>query len=81
MKLSKNLAKKQIIEKISLELIYEFLILNSAEMSVIKVEDVNLVNDEEYMELVDEAIEILNQKTRLELFRKCKTIYMGNCNK
>ena len=81
MKLSKNLAKKQIIEKISLELIYEFLILNSVEMSVIKVEDVNLVNDEEYMELVDEAIEILNQKTRLELFRKRKTIYMGICNK
>ena len=46
MKLSKDLAKKQVIEKISLELIYEFLILDNEEMNIIKVEDVNLIDDD-----------------------------------
>lgn len=80
MKLSKNLAKKQVIEKISLELVYEFLILDNAEMNVIKVEDINLIEDNEYLELVDEAIAKLNQKTNLDLIRKDGKIYMGNCN-
>ena len=80
MKLSKDLAKKQVIEKISLELIYEFLILDNEEMNVIKVEDIDLIEDNEYMELVDEAIAKLNQKTNLDLIRKDGKIYLGNCN-
>ena len=80
MKLSKNLAKKQVIEKISLELVYEFLILNNEKMNVIKVEDINLIEDNEYLELVDEAIAKLNQKTNLDLIRKDGKIYLGNCN-
>ena len=81
MKLSKDLAKKQVVEKLSLELVYEFLILDSEEMSIIKVEDVNLISDNEYMELVDEAISKLNQKTNLGLFREKGKIFLGNCNK
>ncbi|MBD9106702.1 hypothetical protein EGP99_02715 [bacterium] len=80
MKLSKDLAKKQVVEKISLELVYEFLILDNEEMNVIKVEDINLIEDNEYMELVDEAIAKLNQKTNLDLIRKDGKIYLGNCN-
>ena len=75
MKLSKDLAKKQVVEKISLELVYEFLILDNEEMNVIKVEDINLIEDNEYMELVDEAIAKLNQKTNLDLIRKDGKIY------
>lgn len=81
MKLSKDLAKKQVIEKISLELIYEFLILDNEEMNIIKVEDVNLIDDDEYMEFVDAAIDRLNKKTKLGLFRKNGNIYLGKCNK
>ena len=80
MKLSKDLAKKQEVEKISLELVYEFLILDNEEMNVIKVEDINLIENNEYMELVDEAIAKLNQKTNLDLIRKDGKIYLGNCN-
>lgn len=80
MKLSKDLAKKQVVEKISLELVYEFLILDNEEMNVVKVEDINLIEDNEYMELVDEAIAKLNQKTNLDLIRKDGKIYLGNCN-
>ena len=80
MKLSKDLAKKQVVEKISLELVYEFLILDNEEMNVIKVEDINLIEDNEYMELVDEAIAKLNQKTNLDLIRKDGKFYLGNCN-
>ena len=80
MKLSKDLAKKQVVEKISLELVYEFLILDNEEMNVIKVEDINLIEDNEYMELIDEAIAKLNQKTNLDLIRKDGKIYLGNCN-
>ena len=49
-------------------------------MNVIKVEDINLIEDNEYMELVDEAITKLNQKTNLDLIRKDGKIYLGNCN-
>ena len=80
MKLSKDLAKKQVVEKISLELVYEFLILDNEEMNIIKVEDINLIEDNEYMELVDVAIAKLNQKTNLDLIRKDGKIYLGNCN-
>ena len=80
MKLSKDLAKKQVVEKISLELVYEFLILDNEEMNIIKVEDINLIEDNEYMELVDEAIAKLNQKRNLDLIRKDGKIYLGNCN-
>ncbi len=68
------------MKKISLELVYEFLILDNEEMNVIKVEDINLIEDNEYMELVDEAIAKLNQKTNLDLIRKDGKIYLGNCN-
>ena len=81
MDLSKKLAKKQVIEKITLELVYEFLILDSKEMDVFKVDDLNLVDDDTYMMLVDETIMKLNQKTRLNLKRQNEKIYLGNCNK
>ena len=81
MDLSEKLAKKQVIEKITLELVYEFLILESKEMDVFKVDDLNLVDDDKYMMLVDEAIMKLNQKTRLNLKRQNEKIYLGNCNK
>ena len=50
-------------------------------MSIIKVEDVNLIDDDEYMELVDSAIDRLNKKTKLGLFRENGKIHLGKCNK
>ena len=81
MKLSKDLAKKQVMEKISLELVYEFLILDNVEMNIVKVEDVNLIDDYEYMEILDEAINKLNKKTNLGLFREKGKVFLGNYNK
>ena len=81
MYLSNKLSKKQIIEKILLELVYEFLILDSDEMKIAKVEDVKVLTNEEYLEYLDEAIDKLNKKTRLNLSRDDKKIYMGKSNK
>ncbi len=81
MYLSNKLSKKQIIEKILLELVYEFLILGSDEMRIAKVEDVKVLTNEEYLEYLDEAIDKLNKKTKLNLSRDDKNIYMGKNNK
>ncbi len=81
MKLNNDLAKKQVIEKITLELVYEFLILDNKEMNIIKVDDVNIYSKDEYLSFVDEAIFKLNSKTKLDLTRDDKKIFLGNCNK
>lgn len=78
--LSHTLAKKQMQEKITLELIYEFLILDNTTMDIIKIEDVNIFTDQEYMDLVDSAIKSINTKTNLNLVRKGKKIILGKSN-
>ncbi len=78
--LSHALAKKQMQEKISLEIVYEFLILDNKEMTITRIEDVNIFTDKEYMELVDNAIGKINSKTCLGLLRKSKKIYLGKSN-
>ena len=75
--LSHTLAKKQMQEKIALELVYEFLILDNKTMDIIKIEDVNIFTDQEYMDLVDNAIKSINTKTNLNLVRKGKKIILG----
>lgn len=78
--LSHTLAKKQMQEKITLELVYEFLILDNKAMDIIKLEDVNIFTDQEYMDLVDSAIKSINTKTNLNLVRKGKKIILGKSN-
>lgn len=78
--LSHILAKKQMQEKIALELVYEFLILDNKTMDIIKIEDVNIFTDQEYMDLVDSAIKSINTKTNLNLVRKGKKIILGKSN-
>ena len=75
-----TLAKKQMQEKIALELVYEFLILDNKTMDIIKIEDVNIFTDQEYMDLVDNAIKSINTKTNLNLVRKGKKIILGKSN-
>lgn len=72
--------KKQMQEKIALELVYEFLILDNKTMDIIKIEDVNIFTDQEYMDLVDNAIKSINTKTNLNLVRKGKKIILGKSN-
>ena len=69
LELSHELARKQMQEKISLEIIYEFLILNAEEMEVTRIDDVNIFKEEEFIELVDNAIKNINSKTKLNLKR------------
>ena len=78
--LSHTLGKKQMQEKIALELVYEFLILDNKTMDIIKIEDVNIFTDQEYMDLVDSAIKSINTKTNLNLVRKGKKIILGKSN-
>ena len=78
--LSHTLAKKQMQEKIALELVYEFLILDNKTMDIIKIDDVNIFTDQEYMDLVDSAIKSINTKTNLNLVRKGKKIILGKSN-
>lgn len=78
--LSHALAKKQMQEKISLEIIYEFLILDNKEMTITRIEDVNIFTDKEYIALVDAAIQNINSKTNLGLKRKKQKIYLGKSN-
>lgn len=80
LELSHELARKQMQEKISLELIYEFLILNAEEMEVTRIDDVNIFKEEEFIELVDNAIKNINSKTKLNLKRISKKIYLGKNN-
>ena len=78
--LSHTLAKKQMQEKITLELVYVFLILDNTTMDIIKIDDVNIFTDQEYMDLVDSAIKSINTKTNLNLVRKGKQIILGKSN-
>lgn len=78
--LSHTLAKKQMQEKITLELVYVFLILDNTTMDIIKIDDVNIFTNQEYMDLVDSAIKSINTKTNLNLVRKGKQIILGKSN-
>ena len=80
LELSHELARKQMQEKITLEIIYEFLILNAEEMEVTRIDDVNIFKEEEFIELVDNAIKNINNKTKLNLKRIAKKIYLGKSN-
>lgn len=80
LELSHELARKQMQEKISLEIIYEFLILNAEEMEVTRIDDVNIFKEEEFIELIDNAIKNINSKTKLNLKRISKKIYLGKNN-
>lgn len=80
LELSHELARKQMQEKITLEIIYEFLILNAEEMEVTRIDDVNIFKEEEFIELVDNAIKNINSKTKLNLKRISKKIYLGKNN-
>ena len=42
LELSHELARKQMQEKITLEIVYEFLILNAEEMEVTRIDDVKI---------------------------------------
>lgn len=80
LELSHELARKQMQEKITLEIVYEFLILNAEEMEVTRIDDVNIFKEEEFIELVDNAIKNINSKTKLNLKRISKKIYLGKNN-
>lgn len=79
--LSRALAKKQMREKISLEIVYEFLILDNEKMQITRIEDINIFSEREYLSLVDDAIKMLNSKTNLGLVRKNNVIRLGKSNK
>ena len=79
--LDSKLANKQLIEKITLELVYEFLILDNKETTITKVDDLSVFSDDEYMVFVDAAILNLNQKLVSKLVRKNNKIYLGNWNR
>ena len=49
LKVSKKLAKKQTIESIELEIIYEFIILKSKEMIITKIDTIYIFSKEEYL--------------------------------
>mgnify|MGYP004620789415 CR=1 FL=1 len=77
LKISKNLAKKQTIESIELEIIYEFLILENKEMTITKIDTVYVFNKKEYYNLVDNAINNLNNKLITKLKRDNNKIILG----
>lgn len=79
--LDSKLAKKQVIERITLELVYEFLILESKEMNIVKVDNLSVFSDTEYMSFIDTAIDNLNQKLKVKLVRKNNKIHLGNWNR
>lgn len=76
--LDSKLTSKHLIEKITLELVYEFLILDNKEMTITKVDDLSVFSDDEYMVFVDAALFNLNQKLINKLVRKNNKIYLGN---
>lgn len=74
--INEKLIKRHIVEKIKLELVYEFLILDSKEMEVFKVEDVNIINDDTYIKWFDETIRELNKKIKFHLKRNKNKVYI-----
>lgn len=79
--LSRALAKKQMREKISLEIVYEFLILNNEKMEITRIDDINIFSENEFLSLVDDAINLLNSKTNMGLVRNDYIIILGKSNK
>lgn len=77
LKISKKLAKKQIIESIELEIIYEFIILKSKEMIITKIDTIYIFSKEEYLSMVDDAIAKLNNLLTFKLKRDNNKIILG----
>ena len=77
LKVSKKLAKKQIIESIELEIIYEFIILKSKEMIITKIDTIYIFSKEEYLSMVDDAITKLNNLLTFKLKRDNNKIMLG----
>ena len=77
LKVSKKLAKKQIIESIELEIIYEFIILKSKEMIISKIDTIYIFSKEEYLSMVDDAITKLNNLLTFKLKRDNNKIILG----
>lgn len=77
LKISKKLAKKQTLESIKLEIVYEFLILENKEMTITRIDSVYVFKKNEYLKLVDEAITSLNNYLTLKLKRDNNKIYLG----
>lgn len=77
LKISKKLAKKQIIESIELEIIYEFIILKSKEMIITKIDTIYIFSKEEYLSMVDDAITKLNNLLIFKLKRDNNKIILG----
>ena len=77
LKISKKLAKKQIIESIELEIIYEFIILKSKEMIITKIDTIYIFSKEEYLSMVDDAITKLNNLLTFKLKRDNNKISLG----
>jgi hypothetical protein len=77
LKVSKKLAKKQIIESIELEIIYEFIILKSKEMIITKIDTIYIFSKEEYLSMVDDAITKLNNLLTFKLKRDNNKIILG----
>lgn len=77
LKVSKKLAKKQIIESIELEIIYEFIILKSKEMNITKIDTIYIFSKEEYLSMVDDAIAKLNNLLTFKLKRDNNKIILG----
>ncbi|CDF21015.1 unknown [Clostridium sp. CAG:609] len=77
LKVSKKLAKKQIIESIELEIIYEFIILKSKEMIITKIDTIYIFSKEEYLSMVDDAIAKLNNLLTFKLKRDNNKIILG----
>lgn len=77
LKISKKLAKKQTIESIELEIIYEFIILKSKEMIITKIDTIYIFSKEEYLSMVDDAIAKLNNLLTFKLKRDNNKIILG----
>ncbi len=77
LKISKKLAKKQIVESIELEIIYEFIILKSKEMNITKIDTIYIFSKEEYLSMVDDAITKLNNLLTFKLKRDNNKIILG----
>jgi hypothetical protein len=77
LKVSKKLAKKQTIESIELEIIYEFIILKSKEMNITKIDTIYIFSKEEYLSMVDDAITKLNNLLTFKLKRDNNKIILG----
>lgn len=74
--INEKLIKRHVMEKIKLELVYEFLILDSKEVEFFKVEDVNIIKDDVYIKWFDETLNELNDKIKFHLKRNKNKVYI-----